>query len=130
VIANHHRRGSGEILLLHVRDLFVPTLLTGFCIERHQVIVGRFEEKPIAVHAHAAITNMDTALGAPKVVPNFAARPRIHRPRIIRGREVEIPFTSSGVDLIDGPPKGLAPSPALGGEPSPPMIAPGVSSAN
>ncbi len=71
VIADDDGRGSGEVLLLHISDFGVPALFAGFGIERDQVVIRRFEEKPIAIHANAAVTDVNAAASSPKIMPNF-----------------------------------------------------------
>ena len=62
MVANDDGRGRREVFLLHVGDLDVPAFFAGFGIERDEVVVGGFEEQPVAVHADAAVADVDAAL--------------------------------------------------------------------
>ena len=80
-------------MLVEIRNDFVPTLLAGFRIERHQVIVRSFEIEPILVHPHSAIADVRAALGLPEVVPEDGAIAGIHGPGIVGYGKIRIPFT-------------------------------------
>src|SRR6185312_3042754 len=89
VIAHNDRRGRGEIFLLNVGDFHVPALLASSGLERDKVVIGSLKEQPIAIHAHAAIADVNAARGLPEVMPQLAARPGVHGPGIIGSGEIE-----------------------------------------
>ena len=100
VIADDDRRGRGEILLFHVGDFNVPALRAILGVERNQVIVGRFEVQPVAVHAEAAVSDVDAAVRFPVVMPDLAAGARVHGPGVIGEREIQhaVHFERRGFD--------------------------------
>lgn len=91
VVADHNGSDGGEILLVEIRNDFVPTLLAGFSVERHQVIVRGFEVEPILVHTHATIADVRSPLGLPEVVPEDGAIAGVDGPRVVGYRDVEDP---------------------------------------
>ena len=60
-----------------------------FLIERNQIIVGGFEEEPVAVNADASISDVDAALGLPPVMPKLAAGAGVHGPGVIGNGEIQ-----------------------------------------
>src|SRR5690349_10502653 len=69
VIANNDRSRCGEVLLLHICDLYMPSLFTSLQFETDQIIVGRFEIQPVPIHPESTIPNVNTALSAPEIMP-------------------------------------------------------------
>src|SRR5262245_14712067 len=94
-----HRR---KILLVEVGDDLVPAFFAGPCIERDQVIVGRFQEQVVVPHSHSAIADVRAAFRLPEVVPQHASVTSVNGPCIVRSRDIE-----DSIDLkdrtLDGP---------------------------
>ncbi len=88
MIADHERRHRRKIAKLHVREFHVPTHLAVLGVQADQVRVRRREVQPVLVHSQPAMPDV-IALGLPLVVPNFAAKTRIHRPNIVRRRQIK-----------------------------------------
>ena len=89
LLADDDRRARREVLALDVGDLVVPALLARRRVERDEVVVGRQEEDPVAVHADAAIADVDAAARLPEVVPDLAAGARVDGPHVIGRREIQ-----------------------------------------
>ena len=89
VTSDHDRRVRGKILALHARDLVVPALFSSRGLERDEVVVGREEVQPVAVHADAAVADVVAAAGLPREVPHLASRTRVDGVDVIGHREVE-----------------------------------------
>ena len=89
VVADHDRRRGREVLALHAGDFLVPALLARRRVERDEVVVGREEIQPVAVHADAAVADVDAAPGPPEVVPQLAAGARVDRPDVVGRGEVQ-----------------------------------------
>ena len=67
----------------------MPALLPRRRIEGHEVVVRRQEIDPVAVHADAAVADVDAAARLPEVVPDFAPGPRVDGPDVIGRRKVQ-----------------------------------------
>ena len=81
--------GVGEILEAEIGDVLVPALLARPGVERHQVVVGRLHVEIVVPHPEAAIGDVRAAPGLPVVMPHLAPVARVHRPGVVRHREVE-----------------------------------------
>ena len=92
MIANNQRGRRPKIHLLQITNRFVPPLLAVLDIQGHQMAIRRLEIQPVAGHGHATIPNMNPALRRPREVPDLPPRPRIHRPGMIRSREIQHPI--------------------------------------
>ena len=97
MVADHDGRWRRKISLVHVRDHFVPTLLTCFCVERYKVIIRRFHEQVVVPHSQTAIADMRAAFGFPEVMPELVAIARVQRPSVIRHCEIQ-----GAIDLKNG----------------------------
>ena len=82
-------RGRAEVLLPDVGNLLVPALLAGGRVERDEVAVRRFEKERVAVHADAAVADMDAAASTPEVMPDGPAGARIDGVCVVGGREIQ-----------------------------------------
>ena len=89
VIANHHRRGRGEVLHLLVGNLFSPTLFTGLRFQGDEPSIGRQKIQPVAVHAHSAVAYQVAAGVHPVVMPEFEAGARIQGIDMIGNGEIK-----------------------------------------
>ena len=75
--------------LIEVGDFDVPAFLPGPRVERHEIVVGRFEEQVVAPHCRAAIADVRAAAGLPHVAPQLTPVAGIEGPDVIRRRHVE-----------------------------------------
>ena len=73
--------------------------LPGGGVEGDEVVVRGQEVEPVAVHAHAAVADVDAAPRAPVEVPELAAGARVHRPHVVGRGQVEHPVDEEGRGL-------------------------------
>ena len=111
VVLDHERRGRAEIFLLHVGDLGgFQRIFPVLGVERNQIAIRRLEVQPVAIHAEAAIADVDAALGVPVEAPELASAAGVHRPGVIGDREVQnaVDFERRSLDR-DVPPTARRP---------------------
>ena len=89
VIANHQGRHGGPVSLFDIGNLNIPAHFAVFRVQRNQVRIGRDEEQPVLVHGNAAMPDVEPFVGRIGVVPDLMSRARIHRPDVVRHREVQ-----------------------------------------
>ena len=90
MIVDNDRRHRRKVLLIEVRDLHVPAFHAGPGIERHQVIIGRFEIEIVVPDADAAIGDVRGAARLPVVVPDLVSVAGIEHPDVVGRRDIQM----------------------------------------
>ena len=88
VVADDERRHGGPVALGLIGDRHVPAHAAVFGVERDQMGVGSEEEKPVLIHADAAMADVQALVRRVGVVPDLVAGARVHRPDVVGDGEI------------------------------------------
>jgi hypothetical protein len=95
----------GEILFREMRGLLVPAFLAGARVERHEIVIGRLHEQPIAVDAQSLVGGVRTSFRFPVVVPQHGTGPGVDGPGVVGRGGVQNPVNlQNGAAHADGRP--------------------------
>ena len=89
MVVDDDRRRRQEVLLVEVRDLFVPAFLARARVERDEVVVGRDEEQIVAPHRGAAIADVRAAARPPEESPQQVPVVGVERPHVVGRSHVQ-----------------------------------------
>ena len=87
-VLHHQGRHADVIAELVIGYFQVPNLPSGARIQTDEVRIGRTEIQPVLVHRDTPLSD-HVARTLALEVPDLPARPRVHRPYVVRDREVQ-----------------------------------------
>jgi hypothetical protein len=89
LVAHDNRCHRREVLLVEVGNLHVPVFLARAHIDRHQVVVRRFEQQRVVPDRSAPIADVQAAARLPEEVPQLATIAAVDGPDMIRRGGIE-----------------------------------------